>query len=96
MAHSKDIENLFGVDDSILTCFGALAFKKSTLLFYMAKIYQMQQNGSAKLRKKKENLHTLQVAFEKQQNAIFKAGVSRTEQIKSWKMKKEPTSCATV
>ena len=28
--HTKDIENLFGIEDSILTRFGAQAFKKST------------------------------------------------------------------
>ena len=77
--HTKDIENLFGIEDSILTRFGAQAFKKSTddlIIKYSQDLLgdRFKWNSSS-MRKKVKELDKIQNEFDSKQRALIDAGV---------------------
>ena len=66
--NTRDIENLFGVEDLILTRFGAQSFEKSTDDLYLKQL-------SGALRKHPQSL---QQGFNGKQDALLKAGVTKS------------------
>ena len=77
--HTKDIENLFGIQDSILTRFGAQAFKKSTddlIIKYSQDLLGDNHKWShSKTRKKVKEIDRMQIEFDSKQNLLIEAGV---------------------
>ena len=83
LTHTKDVENLFGVEDAILTRFGGQAFEKSTddlVIRYSKDLLPPPSDWcTSKMRKKKRELDVIQSTFNEKQNALLKAGVSKTD-----------------
>ena len=77
--HTKDIENLFGIQDSILTRFGAQAFKKSTddlIIKYSQDLLGSDHKWShSKVKKKVKAIDKMQVEFDSKQKSLIAAGV---------------------
>ena len=85
LTHSKPIENLFGVSGSILDRFGGQAFDKATddLIIRYSQDHLSDPSDwcSTKMRKKKRELQELQSTFNEKQDALLKAGVTKTDAI---------------
>lgn len=83
--HTKDIENLFGVEDSILTRFGAQAFKKSTddlVIKYSKDLLGNEYEWNSKaMRKKAKELDRMQIEFDSKQKSLIDAGVTPPDAI---------------
>ena len=83
LTHTKDIENLFGVEDAIISRFGGQVFDKSTddlIIRYSKDLLSHPSDWcSKKMRKKKRELDQLQQKFDEKQRALLKAGVSKTD-----------------
>ena len=83
VTHTKDIENLFGVEDAIISRFGGQVFDKSTddlIIRYSKDLLSKPSDWcSKKMRKKKRELDQLQEKFNEKQRALLKAGVSKTD-----------------
>ena len=77
--HTKDIENLFGIEDSILTRFGAQAFKKSTddlIIKYSQDLLGDKYKWStSKMKKKAKEMDKIQQKFDSNQKSLIDAGV---------------------
>jgi hypothetical protein len=77
--HTKDIENLFGIEDSILTRFGANAFKKSTDDLIIKYSQDLLGNkfewNTFKMRKKVKDMDMMQKEFDDKQKSLIEAGV---------------------
>ena len=83
--HSKDIENVFGVVDAILTRFGVQAFDKSTddliIRYSEDMLPDPSEWCSVKTRRKKLELESIRSTFNEKQDALLKAGVTKTDAI---------------
>ena len=81
--HTRDIENLFGVEDSILTRLGAQSFEKSTDDLILKYSHDLLPEASvwytAKARGSARNLQSLQQGFNAKQNALFKARITKSD-----------------
>ncbi|MDP7404352.1 MAG: hypothetical protein QF782_02800 [Porticoccaceae bacterium] len=82
--HSKDVENLFGVEDSILTRFGPQAFEKSSDDLVIKYGYDLMPKNpkvfcSAKARRLAKDMKKAQNDFNAKQAALIEAGVAVTD-----------------
>ena len=83
--HTKDIENLFGIEDSILTRFGPQAFKKSTddliIKYSQDLLGDKFLWNSSKMKKKVKELDKVQDEFDAKQKGLIEAGVAPADAI---------------
>ena len=81
--HSRDIENLFGIEDLIITKFGAQVFEKSSDGLVIKYNHNLLPDPEVwytrKARKVAKMLQEQQKEFNSKQSALMEAGVSMTE-----------------
>ena len=83
--HTKDIENLFGIQDSILTRFGAQVFNKSTddliIKYSQDLLGNKYEWNTTKMKKKVKEMDKVQQEFDAKQKALIDAGVAPADAI---------------
>ena len=83
--HTKDIENLFGIQDSILTRFGPQVFKKSTDDLVIKYSQDLLGNNfgwnTSKMKKKVKEMDRIQKEFDAKQKALIDAGVTPADAV---------------
>ena len=83
--HTKDIENLFGIQDSILTRFGAQVFNKSTddliIKYSQDLLGNKYEWNTSKMKKKAREMDKVQQEFDAKQKSLIEAGVAPADAI---------------
>ena len=83
--HTKDIENLFGIEDSILTRFGAKAFSKSSddliIKYSQDLLGDNYKWRSLKMKRKVKEMDKIQRDFDLKQKSLIEAGVAPADAV---------------